>query len=121
MIDSQHLTTYLTSISSNIVFEKLVENLINARSDILIDMYATMVGNGISYYKSQNPMMRKNITSLLSQILCFTQDSDNYRVDEALVNSVITCMVELLTDPDSDVRKTSARDLGMVMVCTSKH
>ena len=120
VIDNQHLTAYLTSISSHVVFEKLVENIIQAKSDILIDMYATMVGNGISYYKSQNPMMRKNITSLLSQILCFTQDSDNYRVDEALVNSVITCMVELLTDPDLDVRKTSAGDLGKVMVCTSK-
>eukprot|EP00092_Neocalanus_flemingeri_P030660 GFUD01033291.1.p1 GENE.GFUD01033291.1~~GFUD01033291.1.p1 ORF type:complete len:734 (-),score=118.58 GFUD01033291.1:148-2226(-) len=120
VIDNQHLLAYLRSVSSQINFEKLIENIIQARSEVLIEMYATMAGNGISYYKSQNPMLRKNITILLSQILCFTQDSEDHKIDEALVNSVISCMVELLSDPDSDVRKTSAKDLGMVMVCTSQ-
>ena len=119
VIDNQDFLAYVRTISSHVVFENLVENFIQAKSDILIDMYATMVGNGVSYYKSQNSMLRKNITTLLSRILCFTQDTENYKVDEELVNTVITSMVELLSDPITEVKNTAAKDLGMVVVCTT--
>ena len=119
VIKNEQLSDYLCSKTSIQNFDSFIEALVKARSDSLIDMYATIVGNGIGYFKSPDPMLRRNVICLVSHILCFTQENEHLKLEESLINTVINSMVDLLSEDDTSVQNASAKYLGMVMVSTS--
>jgi len=97
-------------------FPVLVSKLVSCKCGPLIEMYPTAVANAISYFKSKNSMLRCNVVSFLSEVLCYTQDTQHEQVQEELVTAVIQGMVGLLKDQDNEVRKLASMNLGRVVI-----
>ena len=110
----------LSLYTSSEGFPSLISRLVSCKCEALIEMYPTAVANAISYFKSANPMLRCNVVSLLSEVLCYTQDTEHDQVHEELVSGVVQGMMELLRDPDREVRKAAATNLGRVVVLTNR-
>ena len=86
----------------------------SCRCGALIEMYPTAITASLSYFRSQNPLLRRNVIILLTEILIYTQNSESL-VEETLAE-VVAGMVSLLRDQDRDVRRTAAEHLGRVML-----
>ena len=82
----------------------------------LIEMYPTAITASLSYFRSQNPLLRRNVIILLAEILTYTQASDSESLAEETLAEVVAGMVNLLRDQDRDVRRTAAEHLGRVML-----
>ena len=84
------------------------------RCGALIEMYPTAITASLSYFRSQNPLLRRNVIILLAEILLYTQTSDSESLAEETLTEVVTGMVSLLGDQDRDVRRAAAEHLGRV-------
>ena len=82
----------------------------------MIEMYPTAITASLSYFRSQNPLLRRNVIVLLAEILIYTQNSDSESLVEETLAEVVAGMVSLLRDQDRDVRRTAAEHLGRVML-----
>ena len=82
----------------------------------MIEMYPTAITASLSYFRSQNPLLRRNVIILLAEILIYTHNSDSESLVEETLAEVVTGMVSLLRDQDRDVRRTAAEHLGRVML-----
>ena len=82
----------------------------------MIEMYPTAITASLSYFRSQNPLLRRNVIILLAEILTYTQASDSESLAEETLAEVVAGMVNLLRDQDRDVRRTAAEHLGRVML-----
>ena len=82
----------------------------------MIEMYPTAITASLSYFRSQNPLLRRNVIILLAEILTYTQNSDSESLAEETLTEVVAGMVSLLRDQDRDVRRTAAEHLGRVML-----
>ena len=88
----------------------------SCRCGALIEMYSTAITASLSYFRSQNPLLRRNVIILLTEILIYTQNSDSESLVEETLAEVVAGMVSLLRDQDRDVRRTAAEHLGRVML-----
>ena len=88
----------------------------SCRCGALIEMYPTAITASLSYFRSQNPLLRRNVIILLAEILIYTQNSDSESLVEETLAEVVAGMVSLLRDQDRDVRRTAAEHLGRVML-----
>lgn len=117
----QPLVNVVASYSLEQSFSTFVENIVNCKCESLIEMYATFVANGLSYFRSANPMLRKNAVLLLRHLLCYDGTGDETGVvDDDLVTSVTGGIVDLLKDQDHQVRKVAAGNLGQIVAKYSK-
>ena len=82
----------------------------------MIEMYPMAITASLSYFRSQNPLLRRNVIILLAEILIYTQNSDSESLVEETLAEVVAGMVSLLRDQDRDVRRTAAEHLGRVML-----
>ena len=82
----------------------------------MIEMYPTAITASLSYFRSQNPLLRRNVIILLTEILIYTLNSDSESLVEETLAEVVAGMVSLLRDQDRDVRRTAAEHLGRVML-----
>ena len=86
------------------------------RCGALIEMYPTAITASLSYFRSQNPLLRRNVIILLAEILTYIQSSDSESLGEETLAEVVAGMTSLLRDQDRDVRRTAAEHLGRVML-----
>ena len=95
------------------------------RCGALIEMYPTAVAASVSYFRSQNAMLRRNVVVLLAAVLAYTQTAaggpDTELVPEERVAEVVAGVVELLRDQDRDVRKVAAEHLGKILLTVDKN
>ena len=87
-------------------------------------MYPTAVAASVSYFRSQNAMLRRNVVVLLAAVLAYTQTAagpDTELVPEEMVAEVVAGVVELLRDQDRDVRKVAAEHLGKILLTVDKN
>ena len=93
------------------------------RCGALIEMYPTAVAASVSYFRSQNAMLRRNVVVLLAALLAYTQTAapDTELVPEERVAEVVAGVVELLRDQDRDVRKVAAEHLGKILLTVDKN
>jgi len=101
-------------------FSSLVDQLVNSNCESLVEMYETFVANSISYFRSQNPMLRKNSIILLRHLLCYSVAGEVWHVEEDLVTAVTGGIVDLLKDSDSEVRTVAAANLGQIVAKYTK-
>ena len=78
-------------------------------------MYPTAVAASVSYFRSQNPMLRRNVVVLLAVVLAYTQTAaggpDTELVPEERVAEVVAGVVELpAAQPPSHVRPGEMMD-----------
>lgn len=78
-------------------------------------MFATFVANGISYFRSGNPMLRKNAILLLRHLVCYSGTGECGVVDSSLLCAVTSGLVELLQDKELEVRAAAAANLGQIV------
>jgi len=97
-------------------FSKLISLIVASKCGSIIEMYPTAVANAISYFKSNNPMLRSNVVAFMAEVLCYSQKTENERVQDELFTSVIQGMVDLLKDSDVEVRRIAAENLGRVSI-----
>jgi len=117
----QPLINSLASYSPAQGFPALVAKLVACKCRVLIEMYPTAVANAISYFKSKNPMLRCNVVSFLSEVLCYTQNTQQEQVEEELVTAVIQGLIGLLKDQDKEVRNLASMNLGRVVILSLKN
>jgi len=96
-------------------FSDLVESIVECQCPSLTEMFATFVANGISYFRSGNPMLRKNAVLLLKHLVCYNGTGDSGVVDSSLLCAVTSGLVELLQDKELDVRAAAASNLGQIV------
>jgi len=96
-------------------FSDLVESIVECQCPSLTEMFATFVANGISYFRSGNPMLRKNAVLLLKHLVCYNGTGDCGVVDSSLLCAVTSGLVELLQDKELDVRAAAASNLGQIV------
>ena len=53
-------------------------------------MYPTAITASLSYFRSQNPLLRRNVIILLTEILLYTQTSDSESLAEETLTEVVT-------------------------------
>jgi hypothetical protein len=112
----QPLISSLATHSPAQPFPALVSKIVSCKCGPLVEMYPTALANAISYFKSKNSMLRCNVVSFLSEVLCYTQNTQQEQVEEELVSAVIQGMVGLLKDQDKEVRKLASLNLGRVVI-----
>ena len=117
----QPLINSLASYNPTQGFATLVAKLVACKCRVLIEMYPTAVATAISYFKSKNAMLRCNVVSLLSEVLCYTQNTQQEQVGEELVAAVIQGMIGLLKDQDKEVRNLASMNLGRVVILSLKN
>jgi len=116
VIEFQPLIDTLATHDYDDDFSLLVSKIVRCRCGALIEMYHTAVANSLSYFKSKNPLLRSNVVFLLSEILGYTQDNEQEKVQEELVTAAVQGIIDLLSDSESNVRKSAAMCLGQVAV-----
>ena len=97
-------------------FQLYICILHTCRCGALIEMYSTAVTASLSYFRSQNPLLRRNVVILLAEILNYTQKTDTEMVAEEIISDIVTGMVGLLKDQDKIVRTVAAEQLGRVLL-----
>jgi hypothetical protein len=116
VINHQPLIEVVANHNTSQDFSALVGNIVESKCEILIEMYATFVANGISYFRSSNAMLRKNAVLLLRHLLCYSGPGDESSLfDDDLVTAVTGGVVDLLKDSDCEVRKVAAGNLGKIV------
>ena len=83
-------------------------------------MFPTAVTASLSYFRSHNPRLRANVVVLLTEVLSYTQTTDQEMLGEDTVGEVVSGLLTLLQDRDKDVSRTAAENLGRVLLLTTK-
>ncbi|XP_023324699.1 maestro heat-like repeat-containing protein family member 1 [Eurytemora carolleeae] len=102
--------------SFNIIkgFDQLMDKIIGCSSTEINSMLESLIGQCLGYFRSSNPNLRRNAVILLSKVLCkpglIPGDKDGF--DEELITGVLGGTLDLLKDPDIEVRKTAALYIG---------
>ena len=82
-------------------------------------MFPTAVAASLSYFRSSNPLLRRNVVILLVEILSYTQTTDTDMVTPDIISTIIQEMVNLIRDPDKEVRRVAAEQLGKILLLSN--
>jgi len=111
--------------------EALVDKVIKSSNVVLGEMMHSLIGQCLGYFRSSSPVLRKNAVILLSKILCSVsgkvydvngeeeEEAGGKGTDEELINGVLGGTLDLLKDPDIEVRKTAALYIGDLVTTQS--
>jgi hypothetical protein len=109
------LADYLAKYKLTKGFEQLMEKAVGG--EVVMSMLESCMGQCLGYFRSSNPSLRKNAVILLSIVVC--QDT-NMDAGEEMFSSVLGGTLDLLKDPDLEVRKTAALYLGDLVTLQAK-
>eukprot|EP00088_Acartia_fossae_P063821 TRINITY_DN7819_c0_g1_i11.p1 TRINITY_DN7819_c0_g1~~TRINITY_DN7819_c0_g1_i11.p1 ORF type:complete len:590 (+),score=146.30 TRINITY_DN7819_c0_g1_i11:146-1771(+) len=121
------LADYLAKYKISKGFEQLMEKAVVLQEEggggdyvanTFLNMLETSVGQCLGYFRSTNPSLRKNAVIFLSKVVC--QEKELQVGDEELFSSVLGGTIDLLKDPDIEVRKTAALYIGDLVTLQAK-
>jgi len=93
-------------------FEPLMEKISSCSSKEIDGMLQSLVGQCLGYFRCSSPKLRRNAVILLSKVLCKKQGKEEVEEDDELLAGVLGGVLDLLKDPDMEVRKTAALYIG---------
>jgi len=109
------LADYLTKYKVNKGFEQLMEKAV--MGEALLSMLESCLGQCLGYFRSSNPCLRRNAVILACKVVCRDVNMD---AGEEMFSSVLGGTLDLLKDPDLEVRKTAALYLGDLITLQAK-
>jgi len=113
------LIDYLSSASLSDDYHTFIAKIVECRCGPLIEMYSCTISASLSYFRSQNPHLRRNVIILLTEVMSYTQSVDTEMITEETLSDILNGMVGMVRDQDKEVRRTAAEQLGRVTLLIS--